>query len=260
MTMMSRSSSVEPKPPMVRSPLFSYRLVVGLCLASAGVLLLLVFEQALLGFHEDLVSLQEALPAWVSATIEVATGTAIGITILVTNVGLLVRRRIGRWVRVNAAAFLAVILSSLTAHLVTALATSDVLLRAVGQSGDYATLGNRGLASLVAVLTLASPWISRRLRPWVLGVMAAGVSLSFVGGAIASITLPLDIGVGMVGGALVALVLKTRDLTPSAEEVARTLERMASAWPQSSGRPLTPGAPFHGSSPLPTGLSSSSRR
>jgi undecaprenyl-diphosphatase len=38
-------------------------------------------------------------------------------------------------------------------------------------------------------------------------------------------TLPVDVGIGMLTGALVALVLKTRDRTPTASELAMTLEQ-----------------------------------
>lgn len=208
---------------MVRSALFVYRLVVGLIVTLLGVILLVVFEQAMLGLRSDLITLQGSLPGWAPEVIEALIGTAILITILATNVGLLLHRRVRRWVRVNAAAILAAILSALGAHLVMALATSDALVRAVNRSGAEASLGNPGLSSLIAVLTVGSPWISRRLRPWALGVVAAAISLSFVGGSIAIVTFPLDIGIGMVGGAAVALLLKTRDRTPSASDITAKL-------------------------------------
>ncbi|HEX9855916.1 MAG TPA: lysylphosphatidylglycerol synthase transmembrane domain-containing protein [Acidimicrobiia bacterium] len=211
------------KAPLVRSPLFVFRLVVGLVLTTLGVQLLVVFENALLGLRRDITTLQASFPEYVPVAIEIIVGVAIAVTILATNVGLLVRKRVRRWLLVNAAAIIAAILSALGAELVVQLATSDALIRAVENSGPEASLGNEGLASLIAVLTLASPWISRRLHPWATGIVVAGVSLSFVGGALAVITLPLDIGIGMVAGSLVALIFKTRDRTPTPEEISATL-------------------------------------
>ncbi len=211
------------KAPLVRSPLFLFRFVVGLFLAGVGAASLVIFEHALLGLRRDIVSLQGSWPGWVPTAVEATVATAILATIVATNIGLLAHRRLRRWALVNVAAIGAIALSALSVALVDSLATSDELARAVRSTGSEASLGNAGLASLIAVLTLGSPWISRRLRPWVTGVIIGGISLSFVGAAISVVTLPLDIGVGMVAGSLVALLFKTRDRTPSPEEVADTL-------------------------------------
>jgi undecaprenyl-diphosphatase len=211
------------KAPLVRSPLFVFRLVIGLVLTGIGVALLVVFEHALLGLHTDIATLQESWPEWVPQTFEVVVGISLFVTIIATNVGLLVKRRVRRWMMVNAAAIAAAVLSALTAELVLRLATSDVVQAAVRAGGPESSLGNEGLASLIGVLTVAGPWIGRRLRTWAHWIGAGAVSLSFIGGALSVITLPLDVGVGMTGGALMAVLLRTRDRTPSADEVAATL-------------------------------------
>jgi uncharacterized protein (TIRG00374 family) len=211
------------KAPLVRSPIYALRLVAGLVLCVVGIGLLVVFENALLGLREDVATIQASWPEWLGNSIEIVIGAGILITIGTTNLSLLVTRRFRRVLLVNAAALLGIALSRLTAGLVTALATSNALVEALQAEGQEASLGNAGLASLVAVFTLVSPWISRRLRPWVVGVVGAGIALSFLGGNLAVISLPLDVGVGLTAGAFVGLVLKTRDRTPSPEEIAAAL-------------------------------------
>jgi len=119
-----------------------------------------------LGLHTDIATLQESWPEWVPQTFEVVVGISLFVTISATNVGLLVKRRVRRWMMVNAAAIAAAGLSALTAELVLRLATSDVVQAAVRAGGPESSLGNEGLASLIGVLTVAGPWIGRRLRTW----------------------------------------------------------------------------------------------
>lgn len=210
-------------PPLVRSPLFAYRLLMGIVLTLLGMVLLLVFEQALLGLREDLATLQASFPSWLPTTLEIVIGVTIIGTILATNVGLLVTRRFRWFGLVNAAAVLAIVLTNVTAEAVIALATSDDLVDAAQSVNSEISLGNSGLASVIAVLTLTSPWINRRLRPWVVAVVGAVVSLSFIGATVAVVTLPFDIGMGITAGALVALALRTPDRMPDGASVAAAL-------------------------------------
>ncbi len=208
---------------LVRSPVYALRLLAGLVLCVLGVGLLVVFESALLGLREDIATLQASWPEWLPNTIEIGIGGAILASIAATNIGLVVRRQFRRVVLVNTAALAGIALSVLAVELVITLATSNALVDAVHGEGQETSLGNAGLSSLVAVFTLASPWISRRFRPWVVGVLAGGLALSFLGGSLAVISLPLDIGVGMTAGAAAALVFKTRDRTPSPSQIEETL-------------------------------------
>jgi undecaprenyl-diphosphatase len=210
--------------PLVRSTVYVFRAVVGMLVMLAGAGLLLVFENGLLGVKTDIETLQEAWPGWLVTGVEGTFTVALAGAILGTNLYLAFRTKWRRLIMVNVAAIFAILLGALASHGVLAIATSDALARAVEDSPQNG-LGNDGLASVVAVLTVSSVWIGSRLRPWVVGLLAATAGLSFIGGALSIVTLPFDIGVGVVAGALVALVLKTRDRTPSPTEVAATLER-----------------------------------
>jgi uncharacterized protein (TIRG00374 family) len=200
------------------------RLVAGLVLLLGSMVLLLLFENGLLGVRADLESIQANWPEWLTTSSSVGLEILLLLTVLIVNGYLLVRRKFRRWITINLAAIMAVLLGAVMSNLVLVIATSDLLADAVEASGD-AGLGNDGLSSVVAVLTVASVWIGARLRPWAIGLVAAMVALSLLPGAVSVTTIPFDIGVGLVAGGLAALILGTRDRTPTEAEVAATLRR-----------------------------------
>lgn len=221
-----------PRPPLVRSPVYLFRALVGLALVLVAVVLLLVFEQALLGVREDIAAVRNAWPDWLVGGIIVGIETVSAIAIIGTNIYMLYRRMFRRWMMINVAAFGAIILAALIENGALAVA-SETLRRLVADPTDGG-LGNDLLASVVAVLTVSSVWIGPRLRPWVVGFVAVAVALSFLGGletgdaefaSVSVMTLPFDIGVGMLAGGLTALVLMTRDRTPTEAELAASLKR-----------------------------------
>jgi uncharacterized membrane protein YbhN (UPF0104 family) len=214
----------EPPRPLVRSPVYVWRALVGASVMAVASVSLLVFENGLLGVRRDVASWQEGWPDGVVTAIELALGLPMLAAIVATNVVLLVRRRFRRWVMVNAAAVTAVLLGAAVSNALLVAAPSDALARAVDAAGEEG-LGNDLLASLVAVLTVSSVWIGPRLKPWAVGSVVAAAGLSLVGGSLSVVTLPFDTGLGMVSGALVALALKTRDRTPTPTDVAVALGR-----------------------------------
>ena len=215
----------EARPPLVVSPVYVFRLLVGLVLVILSALSLLVFEQALIGFREDIIDIQASWPEWLDVTIAVVIAIPIVIGIVGTNVYLLYRRKFRRWLMINAAALAAILVGALVTGSILALA-SDQLREAVEEL-SYGNLGNDGLASMVAVLTVGSVWIGPRLRPWVIGFVTAAIAVTFLPVDLATITIPLDIGIGIVSGSLVALILRTRDRTPTAAELTAALRASA---------------------------------
>jgi uncharacterized protein (TIRG00374 family) len=198
------------------------RAVVGLVLLLAAVGLLLVFENALLGIRADLETMQEGWPSWIGTAMDVAAGLTMLVVILGTNAFLLWKRLFRRWIMINAAAIVAILLAAVASNLVLAIASSDALQTALDRSAEDA-LGNDLLASLVAVLTVGSVWIGPKLRPWAVAMVAVAATFSFLPGAVSVVTLPFDVGVGLLAGSLVALVLKTRDRAATATELAKAL-------------------------------------
>jgi uncharacterized membrane protein YbhN (UPF0104 family)/predicted Ser/Thr protein kinase len=220
------------RPPLVRSPVYLFRAVVGLALVLVSVVLLLVFDNALLGFREDIAAVRNAGPDWLVGGIIVGIETFSALAIIGTNLYLLYRRMFRRWMMINVAAIGAIILAALVEN--GALAIAPDTLRRIVADPTQGGLGNDLLASVVAVLTVSSVWIGPRLRPWVIGFVAVAVALSFLGGmetmnaeyaSVSVMTLPFDIGVGILAGSLTALALRTRDRTPTAAEVASSLRR-----------------------------------
>lgn len=211
----------------MRSPVYVFRALVGLVIVAASSLTLLVFEQAVIGFRQDIVDLQAGWPTWVTVAVEVAIGVPIAVTIIGVNVYLLWRRKYRRWIMINTAAFAAIFLGALITNGLLAIASEN--LRDLVESTPGDSIGNDGLSSVIAVLTVGSVWIGPRLRPWAVGFVAGAMAASFLPSTISVITLPLDIGIGILAGALVALALGTRDRTPTASELAEALRRNAIA-------------------------------
>lgn len=220
---LSKREQIRQRRNLVRSPVYIFRLVWGGALALLGLVGVVLFENALLGLRQDLIDFQASRPLWVITATDVAFGVATVITIVGTNVWLLVHRRFRRWAVINFAAVLAIVLSTLAGVLVLQIATSDNLHNAMEAGRD--SLGNAGLASFVAVLTVSGPWITRRIRPWARWLVASAIAVSVLQGSSDLITLPMDIGIGIFAGALVAFLVKTPSQTPTAGEVVESLRR-----------------------------------
>ena len=217
-----KAGTGEPRPPLVRSTVYVLRALVGLLLVLFGMVLLLVFDNALLGMREDFATIQQAWPGWLANGIQAVIVLFIFIAMIGTNLFLLYRRKFRRWIMINLAALAALLLGALGSRTVLAIATSDALENAIKSTvGDG--LGNDGLAAVVAVLTVGSVWIGPKLRPWAVGLVVAAASLTFLGASTSVLTLPFDVGIGILAGALVALILKTRDRAATATEVGLAL-------------------------------------
>ena len=161
----------EPRPPLVVSPVYVFRLIVGLVLVLVSSIALLVFEQALIGLRQDIADIQANWPEWLEIAIEIAIGVPIFVAIIGTNIYLLYKRKYRRWIMINLAALGAIMLGAIVTESILAFA-SDALSDVVDETAT-GSLGNDGLASTIAVLTVGSVWIGPRLRPWVIGFVTA---------------------------------------------------------------------------------------
>ncbi|RPI26103.1 MAG: TIGR00374 family protein [Actinobacteria bacterium] len=220
---LSKREQIRRRRNLVRSPVYIFRVVWGGALAAFGLVNVVLFENALLGLRQDLIDLQASRPLWIVTVTDVAFGVAVVIAIVGTNTWLLVHRRFRRWAVINLAAIVAIVLSSLAGGLVLTLATSDNLRNAMEEGRE--SLGNAGLASVLAVLTVSGPWITRRLRPWAAVIVTGAVVVSVLQGSSDIVTLPMDVGLGILAGAITALLVKTPSQTPTAQEVAEALGR-----------------------------------
>jgi undecaprenyl-diphosphatase len=220
---LSKREQIRRRRNLVRSPVYYFRVLWGGLLGLVGLTSLLVFDNALLGVRQDLIDLQASRPVWVATLTDVAFGVAAAIAVVGANIWLLAHRRFRRWAVINFAAFLAITLASVVGQLVLDLPTSEALRDAVEEGRE--SLGNAGLASFVAVLTVSGPWITRRIRPWARWLLGSAVVVSVLQGSSDIMTLPMDIGLGILSGAIVALLVKTPSQTPTAEEVTNALGR-----------------------------------
>lgn len=78
---------------------------------------------------------------------------------------------------------------------------------------------------MLAVVAVGSVWIGPQVRPCAVGFVAASGALSVIGAPVPVMTLLLDTGVGVLAGALVALALRTRDRTPTPEQLGAPLDQ-----------------------------------
>jgi hypothetical protein len=144
-----KAGTGQPRPPLVRSTVYVLRAVAGLVLVLFGMVLLLVFDNALLGVKEDLATIQRAWPDWLATGIQAFIVLFIIIAIIGTNIFLLYRRKFRRWIMINLAALSALLLGALGSRTVLAFATSDALENAIESTASDG-LGNDGLAGTEA--------------------------------------------------------------------------------------------------------------
>ena len=128
-----------------------------------------------------------------------------------------------RRLAVISVAGVAAVLASLgTTQLVMTAATSDILANEF-TSDDPARRLSLFLPALIAVVTIGLLWLQRSIRSWVIyGTAAYGVALVFF-----AVTPPLviavDVGVGVLIGALTGLAFKTPNMAPTRAELAFAL-------------------------------------
>jgi undecaprenyl-diphosphatase len=209
----------------VRSPVYVLRVVLGAVLLGFGLLVTVLFENALIGLFKDSSDMVASWPEWVEdlpVAVLAAMAAAIGIGLNLWLIGTRLWRRL---LVINAAAIGALAAHLAVTELALTLATSDVLERALAPGDSPSVILGRFLPTLIAVVTVGLPWVRRRLRPWaVAGTAVYGVALTFFAVS-PPLLIVLDIGLGILVGALIGLILKTPNMAPTRDELAAALEQ-----------------------------------
>lgn len=200
------------------------RLVSGLALVGAGALVAEVAQATIEGVEEDLAGAFARLPGQIEAAVLTIAQVVTSFVPLVTLVVLLARRR---WrvavllVVTGGVATLAMLVADgvvINRDLAQALAD----LRAENDvSSAYPT--SPVIASTVAVVTVAAPWLSRRWRQTLWYGVGILVVLRLIAVANPAFDLVLAIGVGTVVGSLVLVLFGSPSAEPQPREVLGAL-------------------------------------
>ena len=208
------------------------RLVGGLALVGVGALVAEIAQATIEGVEEDLAQAFARLPRQVASAVLAIAQLVTSFVPLVTLVVLLARRR---W-RVA----LLLILTGALATLAMLLADGVVINRDLAQAfaalraeddvrGAYPT--STVIASTVAVVTVAAPWLSRRWRRTLWYAVGVLLVLRLIAVSDPAFDLVLAVGVGTVVGSLVLVLFGSPSAEPQPREVLDAL-RADGLWPR----------------------------
>jgi glycosyltransferase 2 family protein len=218
------------RPPRRRrfSPGDVLRLLIGIGLSLAGLLLMSVGQETLRGFEEDLASGLARLPNRVEDGL-LAVAQMLAAVVPVVVVGyLLIQRRFTLLVQLVSAAVVAALAMVVADTLLQDERLADLLERFdTGTGGIFARWfpSSWYLAQAVAVVTAAAPWMTRRWRRAAWSAVAAVVVLRLAVGSAPTLDVILAIGVGIVVGSLALLLFGSPNPEPQPDELAEALTR-----------------------------------
>jgi uncharacterized membrane protein YbhN (UPF0104 family) len=214
----------------VRSQADVVRLIVALALIGVGVLVATWLRNTIGGAEEDLVDVYERVP---DRFAEALTGLAVigaGVVPVLALVTLVARRRYRQAAALTSGALVA----GLAMRWLTDFLANQGVIAAVDPDTDrvveltsptFAT--SPLIASAVALVIIAAPWVSQQWRR----VLWAGVGMLVLFRVVSSSEPPLDIvvaiAVGMAVGSLALLVFGTLSSDPEAPELVDMLRSVA---------------------------------
>ena len=215
---------------MVRSPTSLFRLVVGLVVLAAGVVVTWRFDNSVTAFFLDLDSATGFLPEWLSTVPLVVVASILLVTPFVVNIRL-IRARSWRLLGLVNLAALAAVATSETLVGISTTTPPSLFPDAYRPSSDLAgsavmlTPNDSLLAAFVAALVVGLPYLNRTTKRLGIGLVATQIIVGFTADSIPPVGFLVDVGAGITCGALVALAFGTPDSRPSAAEITATLAR-----------------------------------
>ena len=210
----------------VRSQADVVRLIAALALAGVGVLVATWLRNTIGGAEEDLVDVYERVP---DRFAEALTGLVVigaGVVPLVALVVLVVRRRFRQAAALLTGAVGAGLAMAWLSEFLAdqgVIAAVDPVTDRVVELTDPAIATSPLIASAVALVIIAAPWVSQQWRR----VLWSGVGLLVLFRIVSSSEPPLDIvvaiAVGMAVGSLALLAFGTEGSDPGASELVSML-------------------------------------
>jgi glycosyltransferase 2 family protein len=213
--------------PYVRSPADLLRLVAGAIVVLLGLLVSAGISSAAVGFDRDLQNAFGSLPDIVE-TVLITLFQVVAALIPVVVFGLvLVRRRFRLFGMLLLAGFTSMIVLGAVNEGVLALFGEPRLLQDIEQPGAAArgSADSVYLTWLVAVITVASPWIKLRWRRAAWGMVVLALLFRIFSGTDLPSDLVLALGIGMVSGSAWLLVFGAPNHRPSGVSIAAAMER-----------------------------------
>lgn len=207
------------------SPGDAVRLLAGILLVVAGAVVASVAQSTIEGLEQDLLEAFARLPDRFERVVLSVAQLVTSVVPTVALVVLLVRRHF----RIAALLVLASVAASLAMVVADAIVIDRELaavldaLRAEESLADSAYPNSQVIASTVAVVTVAAPWLSRRWKRTLWGGVALLVLLRLVAVAQPAFDLVVALGVGTVIGSLVLLVFGSPTREPRPDELLRAL-------------------------------------
>lgn len=214
-------------PPAQRtfSPGDVVRLLVGVLLVLGGAMVATLAQSTIEGIEQDLLEAFARLPDRFERVVLSAAQLVTSVVPTVALVVLLVRRRFrtaGLLVLASAAASIAMVVADAVVIDRELAAVLDAL-RAEESLADSAYPNSQVIASTVAVVTVAAPWLSRRWKRALWTGVALLVLLRLVAVAQPAFDLVVALGVGTVVGSVVLLVFGSPTRQPRPDELLAAL-------------------------------------
>jgi glycosyltransferase 2 family protein len=220
---MTATTEEQPAATVSRSPTDILRLVVAVGVLLVLVVIGLLFDDAIVGFVDDLLRGFDALPGWVVSAIGLVGRTLVLVVIVGGLVVSLFRGRVRLLLTIALAGAIAAVLFALAKPL------ADEAAAAVTQLDDVAgPLTNPGFPSgygvavVTAGVTAAAPWVARRWRRagWALVLILAAARFVV---APVSFDTAIALATGWVGGAAAVVILGAPVRRPTREQVIEGL-------------------------------------
>ena len=219
----------EPPPERRRfAPTDVLRFLVGVTVAVVGFVLGRIGQASIRGIESDLVAVFGRLPDDLADAVLSGAQLVTSLVPAVVLVVLLVRRRFA----VAALLFLTSALAAVAAWVFTSLLLDTTVREVIDQIelSDGTLLdpnfpSSAAVASTTALVTVASPWLSRRWQRTLWWAVALLVLLRLLAVAAPSLDLLMCVGIGVATGSLVLLLFGTPTRRPGPEELVVALRR-----------------------------------
>ena len=217
-------------PATVRAPTYVARLLLGAAALLVGLIIAVLYEDAIAGLAYNQRLLLDAFPDVLQTLISSLGVYVLAAVVLITNGRLIRQRRPRTAVLLDLAAAAGAVASYGAGTVLERLSSSSTLdgflaERLSGQS--IPTISTSPiLGATVAALVLGGPWLSTRWRSawwWTTVAYIAAVSVLSTSGFLGVL---VDLGVGTVAGALVGIAFATPNQDPTGPEVVDSLRRL----------------------------------
>jgi undecaprenyl-diphosphatase len=216
------------RPRHTRSPVYVFDLVVGGLVAICGWAVATLLEHGIVATSQDLASTLGALPDWMGSGPGVFATLGLVAGFLGINVWLLADRRYRRLGLVYASLVAGLGLSILASALLMALFQPGVraVFEHLPSNSPRLLPTDPVVAGFIAVVVMCRRWLPSRIRPMAVAALVLWLASNFaLADAPPYLGLLLDLGLGMIGGSVVALAFGTPNLQPDRQALLVGLSR-----------------------------------